>query len=177
MYQRRGYRVLFANHWFEGSLSGRTARLSGGPSVARHATKGDLRHVRSLRRRSLPPSLLDVLPPSNEDPANIDRLARSKRGERRAWCIGPPDAPSGLVKGYTSAQGGLSYLSCPYLDSSSSETQQNALIEAALEWLRSKKATRTVSALPSYSTQAMAVLRRVGLVERLQSEYMYRELE
>ena len=176
LYQRRGYRLLFVNHWFEGSLSDQPARLGAGPWVARPATRGDLRQVRSFRRRSLPPSLVEILPPSSEDPGGIDRFARSKRGERHAWCLGPPEAPSGLVLAYTSPQGGLSFLSCPYVDSSTSEAQQDALLEAALDWLRSKKATRTVSALPSYSTRATAAVRRVGLVERLRSEFLFREL-
>lgn len=177
LYSRRGYRVIFVNHWFEGSLPAMPTSFGGSPTSARNATKGDLRDVRFLRLRSLPPSVVGLLPPSKEDPGSIDRLARSKGGEHRAWCIGPRGAPSGLVRAYTTAQGAFSFLSCPYLGASTNEVQQNELVETALDWLRTKKATRTVSVLPSYSGPAMTTFRRVGLVERHQSEIMFRELD
>lgn len=176
LYDRRGYRVLFLNHWLERVLADRNVPDHPSPRIARNAAGGDLRRVRSLRLKTLPAPVLEVLPAPNEDPASIDQYAKGKHGEFRSWCIGEPGAPTGLVRAYTSAEGGLSFLSCPYLDASKGEEEQEVLIGTAIDWLRSKKATRVVSAVPSYSSRALAALGALGFVERMQSEFRVRDL-
>ncbi len=176
LYEARGYRVLFVNHWLECLLGERPVRARGPLHLPRDAGRGDLRRIGFLRLETLPAELLEVLPAPGEDPASIDQYARGKRGELRAWCAGPRESPTGLVRADTSAQGNLSFLSCPYLDASEGEEPQDELIGTALDWLRSKKATRVVSAIPSYSSRALAVLGGAGFVERMQSEFRTREL-
>lgn len=177
LYRGRGYRVVYGNHWLEGSLSNLSASARDGAPVARAATRRDERRLHDRDLQARPSQLPGRRHRPGTEPGSIEPYARSKRGERRAWIVGPVGAPSGFVRAFTSAEGGLSFLSCPVLLDSCAEVEQSALFGTAFDWLRNRGATRTVTAVTDRSASVLASLKRAGLTERLRSEIMLLELD
>jgi len=175
LYERMGYRRLRTQSFLAHEDATRFPRAPG-PSAAaiRPFRPADARPLAEIVRRSNPPEVEEVLPPSEASLRGSSLANRMLEAESAAWVVDRGHGAEAWIRAVVSAATEAGHVSAPIVGEGVEPEVAAELIRSAGAWLAERGPRRIATQVPEENRRGRAALDGGGFHEAFQSYTLYR---